>query len=59
MISGIILMVMGLIVFSIGVVRTRENPGLEKQHLALMLVGGIVLLVGALMAYGKFFEYMG
>lgn len=49
MILGIILIVVGLMLFMIGGALTNDNPGIEKPHAILMGVG-FVSVIGGLMA---------
>lgn len=46
MILGIILVVVGLLVFMTGGALTNDNPGVEKPHAILMGVGFLAVIAG-------------
>lgn len=58
MIPGIILMVLGVAIFMYGIFQTRKNPGVETSHLVIILVSFVTILVGAILAYGEFINYL-
>ncbi len=48
-ILGIILGLLGLTLFITGGVLSNDSPGVEPKHLALMLVGVVLILTGGIM----------
>lgn len=48
-ILGIILGLLGLTLFITGGVLSNDSPGIEPKHLALMLVGVVLILTGGIM----------
>lgn len=51
-------MLVGVAVFMYGVFQTKKNPGIERSHLIIILAGFVGIIVGAILAYGNFIEYM-
>lgn len=50
LIIGIILVVLGLVVFMIGGALTNDAPGVERNHLMLIITGFALILVGGILA---------
>lgn len=46
MILGIIFIVVGLVLFMIGGALTNDNPGVERPHAILMLLGFVGVIAG-------------
>lgn len=46
MIIGIVLIVVGLVLFMVGGALTNDNPGIEKPHAILMAVGFLAVIGG-------------
>ncbi len=54
-ISGIILLVLGLGLFIGAGIRLNDHPGVERSHLFTMLAGLVCIIVGGILLYAKVF----
>ncbi len=48
-ILGIILVLVGLMLFMTGGALSNDNPGIEPKHAALMIVGFVLIIGGGIM----------
>ncbi|MBI1908501.1 hypothetical protein HYS28_03780 [Candidatus Uhrbacteria bacterium] len=48
-ILGIILVVLGLLLFMAGGAMSNDNPGVERPHLVLVGLGFVLVIVGGVM----------
>jgi hypothetical protein len=55
MIPGILLILLGLGLFIGGGIQMDDAPGVDRKHLAVMLIGLVILVIGGVMLYGKVF----
>ncbi len=50
LIIGIVLVVLGLVLFMVGGALTNNDPGVEKRHLTIIATGFLLILIGGVIA---------
>ncbi|MEK9155364.1 MAG: hypothetical protein AAB839_01825 [Patescibacteria group bacterium] len=55
MIPGILLVLLGLGLFIGGGIKMDDSPGIDRNHLIVMLIGLVVLVIGGVMLYSNVF----